>query len=159
MRRSPVELACFEGEEIFLVVGRHSLKRMAEGLTPIRYLEKYASRETVLSKEKSSLFCAGNSGFAALNLAMHKKAREVYLLGYDMNPGGHAQWHSVEEELGLSKRMNYAHYYTDWPSHFEVVAEELKSKMRITNLNPNSGLRCFKMGRYEDIGLMPTSNS
>jgi len=98
---------------------------------------------------KEGIYDGGNSGFAALNLAVCLGAKEIYLLGYDMKGDGkgrQAWFHDGYKRVGKERS------YRDWIKHFKKVSHLLKQKgIRVINLNHNSELRCFEFGKIEDV--------
>ena len=98
---------------------------------------------------KEGLYDGGNSGYAALNLAVCMGVKTIYLLGYDMKgdgKGNQAWFHSGYEQKG--KESNYK----DWIKDFERIAPVLKNKgIKVVNLNPNSELKCFEFGNIDNI--------
>ena len=98
---------------------------------------------------KDGLFDGGNSGFAALNLAICLEANPIYLLGFDMagtGDGKQAWWHDGYEEVGSDKA------YTAFIKYFEDAAKEIqRSGSQVINLNRKSHLKCFNFGDIKDI--------
>lgn len=96
---------------------------------------------------KDGLHDGGNSGYAALNLAVCLGAETIYLLGYDMKGDGKGRqtwFHGGYKKIGKEKN------YKDWIKHFEKVAPILKNKgIKVINLNPDSKLKCFDFGKFE----------
>jgi len=89
-----------------------------------------------------------NSGFGALNLAVCLGANPIYLLGFDMkdNDGKQAWWHSGYPEKQGGK------VYKTFISDFKKAAPRLREKdIQVINLNPESELKCFEFGKFEDI--------
>lgn len=91
-----------------------------------------------LSKDPNIVFEGGNSGFGALCYAVAMGSRQINLIGYDLNGPGHwfgeYEWKS---RFGLSN-------YPQWVHGFEYVAPLLQMwKVHVTNLNPNSAIKCF----------------
>ena len=89
-----------------------------------------------------------NSGFGALNLAVCLGANPIYLLGFDMKGKGGRQawWHSGYPDNQGDK------IYRVFASDFERAAPRLEEKgIQVINLNPESELKCFEFGEFEDI--------
>lgn len=87
-----------------------------------------------------------NSGFAAFNLAVLLGANPIYLLGFDMkHKDGKSHYHAghpipQDEATVIGFR-----------AAFEKIAPELARRgVRVINLNPDSGLRCFEFQRMEE---------
>jgi len=152
--RSAFLIDTFVGEEVWLAVSEHHMEQEYQTETPVRYLKKMSSTVTTLSKTSDQIYCSGNAGFAVLNLALLKRARKIYLLGYDLGRGVHEQWHDAEEMLGLPKRIRNPLYYSRWAQRIaEVSSVFVEQGIRIINCNPGSSLKCFEFSSYEDFGL------
>jgi len=157
-RRSQQMVSEFEGEEVWLAASKWIKPYSAPLATPVKYIERVGVGTFSLNPDH--VHTQGNSGYSILNLAYLKRAKEVYLLGYDMNEGSHSQWHEREEELGLKKRAMNPRYYQAWPSDFQVIAPILEGAgMRVVNCNPDSAVKCFEFSSYEDFGLKLASTS
>ena len=151
IRRTDVLFRQFDGERLAIV---------REGYWPMRteitYVRRYHGDSPLSLAPDAGIKTNGNTGFAALNLAILKGARKIYLLGFDMTPGPHDQWHDHEARLGLPKRARNPFYYRDWPKQFEAILPVITPMgISIRNLNPDSALRCFEMGFYEEVGIEP----
>lgn len=98
---------------------------------------------------EDGLSTGGNSGYAALNLAILLGANPIYLLGFDMKgdgQGGQAWFHN-----GYPTKQS-EDVYGDFIKAFDAVAPEIRSRgIDVINLNPESGLKCFPFGKFEDI--------
>lgn len=90
-----------------------------------------------------------NSGYGALNIAVCLGAKPIYLLGFDMKGGEdekQAWWHDGYPETQSDK------VYPAFANDFRKVALKLRKRgFQVINLNPESELRCFKSGEFEDI--------
>jgi len=86
----------------------------------------------------------GNSGFAAVNLALCLGADEIYLLGFDMHgkAGKQVWWHEGYPEVQEDC------VYQGYIDKFNEAAGEMRSRARIVNLNRNSALKCFEFGDF-----------
>jgi hypothetical protein len=94
-----------------------------------------------------------NSGYAGLNVALLKRAREVYLLGFDMVPPPTAKasrhWHN-----GYPWTSIYASgIFERWARYFDEGARQLPAGVRVLNANPASAVRGFAFTTYEALGL------
>lgn len=97
---------------------------------------------------KDGLKSGTNAGFGALNLAVCLGANPIYLLGFDMKgkEGEAGWWHNGYPERQSDK------VYKAFNNDFKRTASELKEKgFRVINLNPESELKCFEFGKFEDI--------
>lgn len=78
-----------------------------------------------LSEDPSVVNTGGNSGYAALNLAYLKRARRIFLVGFDMN------WHEDPT-------------YFQWAAKFRTTVRQLVERgMPVYNVNPRSSIDAF----------------
>lgn len=93
-----------------------------------------------------------NSGYAAINLAVHKFAKRIILLGFDMKfSNDHHHWHDgyhmkgnqlVERERKFSKMIPY----------FKYLVEPLNDLgIEIINACPDSALEAFPKATINEI--------
>lgn len=88
-----------------------------------------------------------NSGYQAINLAVHLCADVIVLLGYDMQPGvgGRHHWH--EPHLG-DRHPNYV----ECRSHFESLVDPLlEIGVEVVNCSPNSALTTFPTRSLREV--------
>lgn len=88
-----------------------------------------------------------NSGYGAINLALHLGATQILLLGFDMKfSGGQCHWHDGYPVLNSEKMLkNMLHY-------FDTMVEPMeKLGVEVINLNTESELHCFKKMSVEEI--------
>jgi len=90
----------------------------------------------------------GNTGSAAINLALLLGAARIFLIGFDMQlTDGRSNWHRndiddvtpghYERYLGCMKQ-SLSQLYKNWP------------QVEITNLNPNSAMDLFPKATWEE---------
>ena len=87
----------------------------------------------------------GNSGSAAISLAINMGAKNIILLGYECSKTNNkSHWHNDHpEDKGLSNCKSIDR----WPKQFEQVANHAKHKqVNIINCSRNTALKCFKLG-------------
>jgi len=97
---------------------------------------------------KKGLGGESNSGFGALNLAVCLGANPIYLLGFDMcgKNGKQVWWHSGYPDKQRDD------VYKVFANDFKRTVSELKERnIQVINLNPESKLKCFDFGKFEDI--------
>lgn len=99
-----------------------------------------------LSGNPGELFTGDNSGFGALGMALMRGARRVALLGYDMAGPGH--FHK-----GYEWRCRFGEAdYPRWASYFPALAVQARDRgVDVVNCNPESAIRCFRFGSWEDV--------
>jgi len=91
----------------------------------------------------------GNSGAAALAIALQGNPSRVILLGYDSQkaPDGKAHWHD-DHPGGMSNCKSIA----SWRKHFESAAMLARRKQaQVLNASRETALRCFDRVRLEDV--------
>mgnify|MGYP000647434298 CR=1 FL=1 len=91
----------------------------------------------------------GNSGTAAIALAIHAGAKRVLLLGYDSQrgPNGRAHWHDAHPApLGDAKSL------PKWGPKFAIVAALAKQKrVEVLNCSRSTALKAFPLATLEDV--------
>jgi len=97
---------------------------------------------------KDGLRSGHSAGFGALSLAICLGANPIYLLGFDMKgkDGQQAWWHD-----GYPDNQNdkvYEGFIVDFK---RIVKELKKNNIQVINLNPESRLKCFEFGEFEDL--------
>lgn len=75
-----------------------------------------------------------NSGFQAINLAIHFGAKKILLVGFNMH-GGHFFGRHPKELRNVDPKV--------FIPRFETAAKLLKGRATIVNCTPNSALTCF----------------
>lgn len=89
----------------------------------VTYLQR--SHEDGLSDDPGFLCTGGNSGYAAINLAYLKGAKDIHLVGFDMDP-------STDEK------------FSQWIPRFRTMLPQLQARgVRVTNHNPRSFIDAF----------------
>lgn len=83
----------------------------------------------------------GNSGFQALNLAVQFGARQIVLIGYDMQISNGLHWHG-RHGRGLNNPGEQN--VRSWRRHFETAAPLLASLgVLVINASRETALECF----------------
>jgi hypothetical protein len=96
------------------------------------------------SLDPSYVHYGGNGGFQAVNLALHRGANPVVLVGFDMR--GEHFFGKHEQPL----RQTRPHAFDGWCKQFAKAAEMLPKNIRIFNATPDSALTCFPMMTLEE---------
>lgn len=109
-----------------------------------RILDKCISRDL-----SAGIYGGNNSGFGAVMLAIALGANPIYLLGYDMKIEKTSHWHSGypgQDYDNLRQKLDtYRRLMEEFAPRFQEAG------VRIINLNPNSGLRCFEFDTVENV--------
>lgn len=94
------------------------------GIENVKYIDR--SDEAGLSEDPGRLCTGGNSGYAAINLAYLKRAREIHLVGFDMDPRTH-------------EKFRY------WlPKFHDMLPQLAAAGCTVLNHNPNSSITAFE---------------
>jgi hypothetical protein len=93
-----------------------------------------------LELQPDGLRTGRNSGYQAINLAVHLGARRIILLGFDMqSAGGRWHWFGGQHPYGSSEPP-----YQTFRERFETLVEPLKvAGVEVINCTPGSALDAF----------------
>ncbi len=96
--------------------------------------------QTTLHKEKAWFDSYGNSGTAAISLAIVAGASKVVMLGYDcQKTGGRTHWHGDHP-----RTLGNAHSMPGWPKLFAKVAKFAEARrVPVVNATRETALTCF----------------
>lgn len=125
----------------------------------VMYLKRFKSRTQGITLNPSEVGWGFNSGFAALNLAVHLGAKKIVLLGFDMykHPKhGRVHWHAgyIDKTKIPTRRQRMngitaprASTRAPFSKHMEmfpIAAKEIdKLGIQVLNACPDSALKCF----------------
>lgn len=101
-----------------------------------------------LERNPAGLRTGQNSGYQAINLAVHLGARRIVLLGYDMRPDakGNHRWH------GWHPYGKTIPPYAQFLMHFPTLVKPLQALgIEVVNCTPGSALTCFPMGDLREV--------
>lgn len=97
----------------------------------------------------------------AINVALYMGFKRIYILGLDFEPGGFKHFTNLGKNSECSNPTQTenrdrvcSEYWTYSKAHFEAFALNKHANKRgckIINLNPNSYVRAFEFGNYEEI--------
>lgn len=103
-----------------------------------------------LTTERDRLHTGQNSGYQAINLAVHLGAKRILLLGFDMKAGPvvgrsvQTHWHK-DHPGGTSPSV-----YDQMLPHFQTLIEPLAAAgVELINCTPGSAIQCFKKSTIE----------
>ena len=101
-----------------------------------------------LETATNALAHGNNSGYAAINLAIHLGAKKIILLGYDMsNNGKESHFHDGYKVNATSEKI----YTTHFLQGFSVLKESIKGmNIKILNASPTSRLNTFPIITIEE---------
>lgn len=102
-----------------------------------------------LSTDPAALTCGGTSGFAALNLAFLKGAKQIVLFGYDHTAKG-AQWHANWKHYAGHRNHSRRNWGT-WAENYEATLPLLRQNgVEVANASPESLIGAFPRCSLED---------
>jgi hypothetical protein len=93
-----------------------------------------------LEQQPGGLRTGGNSGYAALNMAVQLGARRIVLLGYNMGPRNGRTHFFGDHPSGLNNRSPYASFVRAYDS---IVAPLAAAGVTVVNATPDTRLTCF----------------
>lgn len=103
--------------------------------------------ERGLELDPSGLRHGNNSGYQAINLAVHLGARRIVLLGYDMRVGARSHWHDEERPDDFASVLAC----TMLPCFDSLVDPLRAAGVEVINATPDSALRCFPTASLESL--------
>lgn len=106
-----------------------------------------------LCEERDSLRTGRNSGYQAVNLAVHLGAARIVLIGYDMKPGpkGEEHWfgqHRDRDGRPVATPVKTIH---GWAERFETMLPDLERLgVEVVNAGQDSAIACFERVSLDD---------
>lgn len=98
-----------------------------------------------LSDDPGVVYSGGTSGFGALQICIHKRAKQIVLFGFDYD-GSHASAPSSK--------------WASWAEHFAVYSPYFSQHgIQIVNACPASAIRCFQKVALRDGVAICTTGS
>jgi hypothetical protein len=100
-----------------------------------------------LSDDPGVIYSGGTSGFGALQVCLHKHAKQIVLFGFDYDGTS-----SVPNGVGQEKkRAQSAANWENWAEHFSVYSPYFNQHgIHIVNACPTSAIRCFQKVALQD---------
>ena len=136
-RHRCAEMSCFRGEK-FLAVQEEYWPYVDQSAVMLRRLRRHS-----LSADQGSIHICGTSGYGALNLAYLKRAREIFLFGFDMGGSGH--WHP-EPGWGGGIALE------PWAAAFDDASAQLAAEgVKVWNCSPRSQILAFPRISLEEM--------
>lgn len=113
----------------------------------VKTLGRDGQKSKGISTNPTMISWNGNTGAAAINLAVHFGAKRIMLLGFDMNIDGNRMqhWHDLYGKGPVSddrrkRKLPFARHLQGFP----VIAEDAKKLgVQIINVSANSEITCF----------------
>lgn len=120
----------------------------------IKYVPRDRERPFGISNNKKTLCWNGNSGAAAISLAVHLGAKRIILLGFDMrlDSSNKQHWH---DQYGRLKNMDKKRFVLPFDRHlkcFPFIAEDAKRLgVEIINASPESMIKQFPKVHLKEL--------
>lgn len=96
-----------------------------------------------LSDDPSVIYGGGTSGFGALQVCLHKRAKQIVLFGFDYDGASHAPTEK--------RRAQNAANWSACAEHFRVFVPYLtEHRVSIFNASPMSAITCFQKVALQD---------
>jgi len=110
----------------------------------VKYLAKNRKRTKGISDNPSRVSWNGNSGAAAISLAVHFGVERIFLLGFDMMALKHTHWHGSHNKTYTKKGRGKKQPYDRHLRGFPQIAKDAKKKgIEILNVSPLSKIDSF----------------
>ena len=128
--------------------------RHGKELEGVRYMPKDRTKRHGISNNPCSISWNGNSGAAAINLAIHMGAKRIALLGFDMDVDGNqiSHWHGGHNRSSTSFKKKKAPPFTRHLMGFGPIAEDAqKLGIEILNVSFVSKIKDFRKVELKDV--------
>ena len=113
-----------------------------------------------LCEFRDGLNTGRNSGYQAINLAVHLGAKKIVLLGYDMKGGpvenGRIKTHWFGDHPGNTSPSVYSQML---PWFETLIAPLARRGVEVLNCTPGSAIRCFAKRRLDEALDLHTARS
>jgi len=163
---------CFFGDCGWYNVHRHALSkwpgikvtcchrfagRGEKEMEGIKFLSRHKKRKYGISDNPSYVSWNGNSGAAAISLAVHFGVKRIVLLGFDMNldENQKSHWHGSHhnpnpKEPTKKKRKTppFERHLRGFPN---IAVDARQMGVEILNANPNSAINDFRKVTVKDV--------
>ncbi len=139
-----------------LKVSCHSI---TEGVNWVKYLMKDTKRPHGITSNPNKISWNGNSGAAAISVAVNAGAKRIFLLGFDMKLGEgnkqhfHGEYLSKRRIVPQNPRKNLP-FYRHLPGFAFIKNDADAMGVKIYNVNPNSAIvELPKISLYEALQI------
>lgn len=106
-----------------------------------------SEHEAGLSTDPAKIRTGMNSGYAAINVALHMGAKLIYLLGFDASDEDGRLAREINDR---PKALNVKVDYRDFRRCFETIRPE-EYGLEIINLSRRTALNCFPLGDLDQL--------
>lgn len=126
-------------------VGQNRTAKPIKGLPDVQVLQNTGTLG--LETHPSALRTGLNSGYAAINLAVHFGVSRILLLGFNMAPV-HGKRHFFGDHKGLNNSSDYSRFARKFES---LVAPLAALKIQIVNCTSPTRLTCFPQRTLREV--------
>jgi len=134
-----------DGQEVYAAVGNTWLSEVAP-IKGVTYLERVQGEG--VGANMGQIVNGLNSGYGALCLAVMKRARRIWMLGYDMKENND-HWHDGYKWGSNRSKI----YFSRWAARFDDIGKDLPKGVDVFNCNPQSAIMAFPFSTYDHIGI------
>jgi hypothetical protein len=100
-----------------------------------------------VSDDPGVIYDGGTSGFGALQICIHKRAKQIVLFGFDYDGSSHAPSGVGQEKRRAQSAANWA----GWAERFSIYSPYFNQHgIHIVNACPTSAIRCFQKVALQD---------
>jgi hypothetical protein len=108
-----------------------------------------------IAADPGEIYGGGTSGFGAVQIALHKRAKNIVLFGFDYDGAyGHMAEHRPfrhNDMHYLRKRAQSTANWLTWAEHFTIFVQHMiDNNIRIINACPGSAIQCFQKMSLDD---------
>lgn len=135
------------------IAGNMSAKKIAR-MRGVKFVGRDHNHNMGITKRKGFISWNGNSGAAAINLAVHLGATKIYLLGFDMKVGPtkmqhwHAHYGSGKKGPRDPRKLPFHRHLLGFP---RIAIEAKKLGVEIINVSPDSAIKSFKRVSLKEV--------
>lgn len=99
-----------------------------------------------MSRDAETIHTGSNSGYAAVNVAYHLKAKRILLLGYDMKVQGDKRHFFGAHPPGMEVDSNYASFMTKF-----ATINPADYGLEIWNVTRDTAMTCFPVYDLDEV--------
>jgi hypothetical protein len=120
----------------------------------VKYLAKDPRHVKGISSNNAMVSWNGNSGAAAISLAVHTGVKRIILLGFDMKLDGKERQHfhaCYTYPVDKKKRMRTLPFHRHLPGFIQIAEDARKMGIEIINASPESAITQFPRVNIKDL--------
>jgi len=155
----------FFGDSGFLLKHQHALANFqglkischpkADSLSWVKFVARDKSHAQGISSNPMRVSWNGNSGAAAISIAVHTGAKRVILLGFDMkvNEEDNQHWHDIYQrgttmDQKRRRKMPFHRHLRGFP---QIARDAKQMGVEILNASPDSAIECFQKVTVKEL--------